>query len=306
MTRWLIVLGVVVLAGGCASGTAQPTLTAPSAAALASPPAPSTTFTPAPTPRPEWPFVRISCETAPGDQLVVVALGTSETGGSGIREDESYSPQAAYPAIYADIVCRELGVPVDLRSYYAWQYANALAPLAWWIDKVRRDAGLRADLAAADVVLLWAMSSHDVIKAQYLPGACSGEWPDPLKACLVAKTAHIPSATDELFGLIGDLVGDDATVLAGDAYAPPFILHEAWSDQPYRDEVRRMLDPYYSVKPAAREHGFVFVDTELVFNGASRWDMPADGLFQADGVHPTAAGAQLTAETYALADGLGD
>ena len=48
------------------------------------------------------------------------------------------------------------------------------------------------------------------------------------------------------------------------------------------------------------------MDTELVFNGPSRWDMPADGLFQGDALHMTLAGQTLAAETYAAADGLGD
>ena len=40
--------------------------------------------------------------------------------------------------------------------------------------------------------------------------------------------------------------------------------------------------------------------------GPSLSEPPADGLFQVDGIHPTALGAQLMAEAVAQEDGLGD
>lgn len=310
MRRSVALLTVVVagsLIGGCGTGDSRssPTPTLAVASVTPTTTVPIVTSSPAPTPRPEWPFVRASCESFAGEPLVVVSLGTSESAGWGIRDDEAYSPQAAYPALYADLLCQELGVPVELRSYFPSQRGNQLARLAWWIQKVEDDAPLRADLAAADVVLLWALSSHDVVAALLLGGACRGDWPDPLKGCLEEKTGRIPAETDELFGLIKGLVGSETVVLAGDAYAPPAVV-EMLADEPYRDVVKAMVDPYFTVKPMARKHGFVFVDTELEFNGTSRWKMPADGLFQSDGLHPTAAGALLTAKTYAAADGLGE
>jgi hypothetical protein len=107
---------------------------------------------------------------------------------------------------------------------------------------------------------------------------------------------------DELFGLIAGLVREDAAVLVSDAYAPPVIMTMPWWDEPYSDDVKRMVDPYYVVEPAAAKWGFTFVDTELVFNGESRRDPPAAGLFGGDGLHPTPAGALLIAQTFAAAD----
>jgi hypothetical protein len=207
--------------------------------------------------------------------------------------------------LYADILCNELDVPVTLRAYYPSQQGNQLAPLAWWIDKTASDERMRRDLADADIILLWAMSSHDIVKALYLPGACGGGWPKPLKDCLEKATADIPAETDVLFTLIAELADDGATVLAGDAYAPPFVVSR-FEGEAYREEIKAMADPLFAVRPAAEKFGFRFVDTELAFNGPSRWDMPEDGLFQSDGIHPTVAGEQLIAITYAQNDGLGD
>ena len=56
----------------------------------------------------------------------------------------------------------------------------------------------------------------------------------------------------------------------------------------------------------APRHGFTFVDTGLAFNGPTLEEMPAAGLFQADGLHPTAAGSLEIATAFAAADALGD
>ncbi len=77
------------------------------------------------------------------------------------------------------------------------------------------------------------------------------------------------------------------------------------ADEQHRDEIKAMIDPLLPVQLSAEKYGFAFIDTELVFNGPSRWEMPEDGLFGADGLHLTAAGQQLAAITYAEHDGLG-
>lgn len=252
----------------------------------------------------EWPFIRTSCPEADTAPLLLVALGTSETAGWGIRADESYSPQEAYPARYADLLCDELARPVELHSYFPDQLGNELAPLAWWTERLQGDETMRRDLSAADVVVVWTLSAHDVV-VPLLFGGCRGEWPDPLEACLEAATAHIEPQSDEAFATIGELVPDSAAVLALDGYVIPFIL-DRWGTKPYFEEIRQLIDPHFVVERLAPEYGFSFVATEAVFNGADVIEPPADGLFQADGLHPTAAGAQLTAETIAQQDGLGD
>lgn len=251
----------------------------------------------------EWPFVRTSCPAAAGEPMRLVALGTSETAGYGIRADEPYSPQEAHPARYADILCEELGRPVELHSYFPAQLSTAWYPVAWWNERLSEDAALRADLSAADVVVLWPLSAHDIVPVVVF-GGCRGEWPDPLRACLEAATADIEPRMDAAFSTIATLVPDRATVLAVDAFAPPAVF-DAWGAEPYYEDVRQLADPHFVVEHLAPLHGFTVVGTQTAFNGPSH-EPPADGLLQVDGFHPTARGAQLMAEVLAQEDGLGD
>jgi hypothetical protein len=251
-----------------------------------------------------WPFVSSFCPGASEKPVVLVALGTSETAGYGIRSDEPCSPQEAYPGQYANILCAELGRTVELRSYFPSQSSNEWATLAWWKAKLEGDARLRADLGAAAVVAIWPLSLHQVVRP-LLFGECAGDWPDPLKACFEGITASIPAEMDALFGTIETLVPDGAKVLAASSYAPPALL-DAWAGRPYWPEVRAMTYPGPTVMALAPKHGFTFVDTGLAFNGPTGDAMPAAGLFQADGLHPTAAGSLEIARAFAAADGLGD
>ena len=315
-SRLLAGLATITLVAGCATGTTTPgpSLSTSPSGALVSPSA-----TPAPTPPTgtaappaaspssspavanEWPFVRSACPGADSQPLLLVALGTSETSGYGIRPDEPYSPQDAYPAQYADILCKELGATVELHSYFPSPLSSTLSPLAWWNERVAADPAIRADLAAAKIVVLWAMSSHDVVPALVV-GQCSGDWPDPLKACFESATAEIPAQTERLFTAISELVPEGAKILAGDAYALPAI-NERWAAKPYWKELKTMVDPKTTVMPLARKHGFTFVDVEAAFDALT--GRAAEGLFQSDGIHPTTAGALAVAKVFAGADGLG-
>lgn len=292
------------LAGCGAASQATPASTGSgSPSQMATPTVPDAT--PTPSGRQHWPFVLSACPDAEGaEPWLVVALGTSETAGWGIRTDEAYSPQEAYPAQYAEMLCRELGVPVELHSFFPSQRTNQLTPLAWWIDRVDADETLRADLAAARVVVLWAMSSHDVVPALFF-GGCHGPWPDPLRPCLRNATGNIPAEMDELFGAIEGLVPDGATVLAGDAFMPPSVSNR-WAAQPYFDEIKAMVDPRVSVMPLAAEHGFVFVDTEAILNGETLLEAVDPAYVQPDGLHLTGAGQRAVAQVYIDSDGLGD
>ena len=319
--RWAgrLIAGVatVALVAGCATGTttpvpsasASPAKAAMSPGATPTPEPPSITPAPSASPSPSpaaanlWPFVRTSCPGANGQPWLLVALGTSETSGYGIRPDEAYSPQEAYPAQYADILCKELGVPVELHSYFPSPLASGWSPLAWWNERVATDPAMRTDLAAARIVVLWAMGSHDIGPA--LLGGCSGDWPDPLKTCFEAATAKIPAETDRLFTAIAGLVPTGAKVLAAAPYGLPLVI-ERWGAEPYWKELKQIFDPRVTVLPLARKHGFTPVDLEVAFNGPTLDAMPAAGLFQSDGIHPTAAGAQAVAKVFAEADGIGD
>ena len=118
---------------------------------------------------------------------------------------------------------------------------------------------MRADLAAADIVVLWALSSHDVVPP-LLFGGCHGDWPDPLKGCFEDATADVVPEMDALFSAIADLVPAGSLVLAADAYGPPAVLDQ-WAAQPFWPNLKKLVDPHFVVMPLAAEHGFTFVET---------------------------------------------
>lgn len=162
---------------------------------------------------------------------------------------------------------------------------------------------MRADLAAAGIVVLWAMGSRDIGPA--ILGGCSGDWPDPLETCFEAATAKIPAETDRLLTAIAGLVPTGAKVLAAAPYGLPLVI-ERWAAEPCWRELNQIFAPRVIVLPLARKHGFTLVDLEPAFNGPTRDAMPAAGLFQVDGIHPTTAGALAVAKVFAEADGIGD
>jgi hypothetical protein len=243
------------------------------------------------------------CADSPGDPLLLVALGTSETAGWRVRDDEAYSPQEAYPARHARILCTQLERPVELHSYFPSQNGNTLAPVAWWRDVVDHDQQVRADLADAGLVDLWALDSHNAVDALMFRG-CSGDWPRPLKTCLQKAFAGVPAEMERAFRTVDSLVAPGVTVLAADAFIPPGVL-ETWGDESYWKAFNAIVDPRFRVAAAAEHHGFTFVDTELTLNGPTRHQVLGPELIQSDRLHLTAQGQQIVAEAFAKADGLG-
>lgn len=298
-------LAVAALSGCSSASPATPAPPASTPVTTAAPSQPASTA-PAPTPydRGDWPFVRTWCPDADGTPLMLIALGTSETAGYGISRDEPYSPGLAYPGRYAEILCGELGRPVELHSYFPSQSYNEFATLDWWHARLTGDATLRGDLAKAGVVVVWPLSVHDVAQP-LLFRTCGIAWPDPMKPCVEAIAARIPTGMEADFAAIRSLVPKEATVLAADAYLPPAFV-TAWTSKPFWPELRSMVDPKATVPSLAKKHGFTFVDTELAFNGPDGSAMPEDGLFLPDRLHPTEAGALKVAELFAQADGIGD
>jgi hypothetical protein len=331
---WSMTIAVVTLAAlvGCSSApptapsgsgsTAPAEASAPSMAPVTSLPAtpatpaspPATTAAPsqpastapAPTPhaRSDWPFVRSWCPDASGTPLLLVALGTSETAGQGLGSGELYSPGLAYPGRYAEILCAELGRPVELHSYFPSQSYNEFATVDWWHERLTGDTTLRGDLAKAGVVVIWPLSVHDAVQPLHFR-TCGSAWPDPMKPCVEEIAARIGPGMDADFAEIRSLVPKEATVLAADAYLPPALVN-AWTSKPFWPELRPLMDPKSVVPALAKKHGFTFVDTELAFNSPDSSAMPEDGLFQSDGLHPTEAGALKVAELFAQVDRIGD
>ncbi len=216
----------------------------------------------------------------------LVALGDSAVDAPGVRPDEVYVRQ--YAALLAD----ELNITVSVRTHTTGDL------LADWIDIVATDRILRADLAEAEVVTIW-LGFHDIGYAVF--GGCSGDWPDPLKACFREATASMPAEFDELVGSIMDLVPEEATVLVADIGIPPAVS-DRWSGEPFWTEMRRILFERMrdSIHAAAEANGATVVHTYEA--GMSH---PNPEFVLGDRIHLSPEGHRFLAELHAAQDGLG-
>jgi len=131
----------------------------------------------------------------------VVALGDSNVAGWAARPDEAYTPSAAFPGVYSDLLAAEQGVTIALHSYFPDQMGNEIRTVAQWADVLAADEQMRANLRRAKRVIV-LVGYHDVIPILLL-GACGSTWPDPLRGCLKQATDAMPAAFDRLYGDIG-------------------------------------------------------------------------------------------------------
>ncbi len=159
----------------------------------------------------------------------VVALGDSLVAGWGVLSASSYSPEEAFPGVYARLLAEQLGIETALHSYYPSQSFADVRTVAEWNQELATDEEMRADLQGAEVVLVW-LGYHNIVPALVF-GSCGIEW-EPLKACLEEATATMPADFDELLGTIRSLVPEGAIVMIGNqAIAPQQI--DGWASRPY-------------------------------------------------------------------------
>ena len=234
----------------------------------------------------------------------LVALGDSNVSGWGVRGDESFTPEAAFPGVYGGLLADQQGVEVTLHSYYPDQLGNEVRTVAEWADVVRTDTSMRRDLAKAGIVIL-LVGFHDLLPAT-LFGACPTAWP-AFGDCVRGLTDPMPAAFDDLYGEVARLVPDGATVLVSD-YGIPGPVYDQWSDHPNWDEVRAVLfeDWRDALEAAATRHDFTVVHSYAVMNdpdGGPRW--PWDEV-TSDGWHFNAEGHRRVAEIVLREDGIPD
>jgi len=310
-----IAVGVILaslLVAGCGGSPASPPAPAPTLGpaptgasgppATASPTSqPTGLSTPAPSfvPPTVATFAPAGASTATWD---LVALGDSNVSGWGVRSDESFSPQAAFPGVYAGLLGAEQGVTVVLHSYYPDQLGNEWRTIAEWTDVLRADASMRADLAGAEIVVL-LIGFHNLLPF-VLGGACPSGWPE-LRDCLVEMTASMPADFDTLYGEIASLVPNGATVLVND-YGIPGPVYDRWSSEPFWPEFRKVYfeDWRDALEAAAVKHGFTVVHSYAAMNdpdGKPVWDSSA---VTSDGWHFNAEGHRICAEIVLAEDGL--
>ena len=315
----LVVVGLS--AAACGGSVAAPVASSPAAASVtpangtAAPlAAASPTQSPAaPTPAPPSPgpsFVPPTVATfapasgTPSATWDLVALGDSNVSGWGVRDDQPFSPQAAFPGVYAGLLADQQGVAVTLHSYYPDQLGNEVRTVAEWVDVVRADPSMRADLAAAEVVVL-LIGYHDMIPALML-GSCPPDWP-ALRDCLDKATAPMPAAFDALDGEVRGLVPSDATVLVAD-YGIPGPVYDTWSAEPYWPEFRQAAFEGWrdALEAAAVRHGFTVVHMYAAVNDANgkpRWNWDE---VTSDGWHYNAEGHRRIAGIVLAQDGFPD
>lgn len=235
----------------------------------------------------------------------LVALGDSNVSGWGVRADEPYTPEAAYPGAYAQLLADQQGVEIVLHSYYPDQLGNEFRTIAEWTDVLRTDQSMRADLASADVVTV-LIGYHNLVPAVVL-GGCGPTWPDPLRKCLAAATAPMAADFDQLYGEVVKLVSDGVPVLVND-YGIPGPVYDRWSSDPAWPEIRRAVyeDWRDALEDAATAHGFRTIHTYRGLNGTDgrpRYDWSS---ITTDGWHFNSDGHRLVARIVMAEDGLGD
>jgi hypothetical protein len=182
--------------------------------------------------------------------------------------------------------------------------SNDPRPLAVWIEVLANDASLRSDLAKAEIVTIFD-GSHNLGVAFE---GCKGFWPE-LKACFEAATAPIPADADRLLAAIRKLVPEQAIILWGyDGGAVPPLWWDAWSDEPYWPEMKRILFDSWrpGLRAAADAHRATVIGFKAAISRPNGEPTPEQrGFMQADGLHFTAEGHRFLAELHLAQDGLG-
>jgi hypothetical protein len=231
----------------------------------------------------------------------LVAIGDSNVSGSGIKIEEPYSPDAAFPGVYAQLLGAEQGVPVVRRSYFPDPLNDELRTVAQWNDVLASDQELRSDLGRANVVVV-LVGYHNVIPA-LLFGDCGSQW-EQLKKCLLQETRTMPADYDKLFSTIQGLVPPGASVLAGD-YGIPTPLFDKWANKPFWPEMKKVMyeDWRNALETAAKANGVRVVHTYAALNGP-KGDQPVPEDLTTDGWHFSAEGHELLAHLFMQQDGL--
>jgi hypothetical protein len=221
--------------------------------------------------------------------------------GWGLESDEGtrYSPEDAYPYVYAALLSEELDVEVRATSYYPDQLGNEIRTLDEWTAVLADDGSMQADLADADVVLL-LVGFHDVVRALVF-GGCPSTWPE-IEECMAEVTSPMPAAFDRFYGAVADTVSDDAVVLVADYGIRPEWMGLS-ADNPDWPNIRRVAFDEWrdSLEATAEAHGFVVVPTSTAI------EPPPGEPFSAltsDGLHFNEAGHRQLALVHQTADGI--
>jgi len=286
---------------GCSDGSAVTTETGASTTSL-----PVTTIAvPTTTTAPVTTTTAATTTTTETEVWDVVALGDSLVAGYGVRDDEAYTPEEAFPGVYAQSLGEQLGVETALHSYFPSQTWNDIRTVAEWNEVLASDEQMQADLQGAEVVIIW-LGTHDLVPALLL-GDCGRAWPEPLRTCLQEATETMPADFDHLLGTVESLAPEGAIVMIGNQGVAPLWVDD-WGSQPFWPELKAVaFDGWWEgIETAAAAHGAIVVDSAEALNGPAGNQMPPPEFVLPDRLHMTAAGHRFLADLLLAADELGD
>ena len=283
---WLSLLTAVLLVSGC--GTSQSVDSASTAAPVKS----LTT-------------IALATTAGSGESWDLVSIGDSIAAGYGLSPGEVNTPEEAFPGIYARSLGDELGIEVELHSYFPSQTTNDIRTVAEWNEVLAADEALRSDLESAEVVMVW-IGYHNVVPA-FLFGSCGYEWSDELEACFKEATATMPADFDVLLGEVEALVAEDTVVMIGNQAVAPMQI-ERWGSEPFWPEMKAVaFDVWWDgIEATAAAHGAIMVDSAAALNGPEGDQIRDPKFVLSDKLHMSAVGQRFLADLFLVADGLGE
>ena len=226
----------------------------------------------------------------------VVALGGSNVGGYGLATP--YDPDLAYPAMYANSLGEEADVEIRYASHHTLEHM-ATRHLSMWNKMLLTDEQLRADLEAAEIVII-EIGVHTILME-------CGWYPDWTVECLSDTARTMSDEYQRFFDTLDQLVSDDTVVMAFNQGLPR-PTSEHWRDHP--DWPAMKTDGFEvwwgSLDTAATAHNAIVIDTAHM--GLD--DEPDEyGIgpeyTQPDNAHFNQKGHRLFADLLLIADTIG-
>lgn len=230
-------------------------------------------------------------------EVDVVALGGSNVAGYGLASP--FDPEQAYPAVYARSLAEQADVETRHHRHHTLEHQPwRLRSLATWNELVATDEQMRADLSAAEVVII-EIGVHTILLE-------CGDYQSWTKDCLVDVAATMPDDYEQLFGTVDELVADGTIVMALNQGLPR-PTSEHWRD--HRDWPAMKADAFEvwwgGLDSAADAHDAIVIDTAHMFGEGDPDEFGMGPEYtQPDGAHFNPKGHRAWADLLLEADGI--
>lgn len=192
--------------------------------------------------------------------------------------------------VYTSLAEEELGVPVEL--------IDLRLDGVQMVDVLELVDGLSAELAAAEIIVLWAGPGGSGVKEGHERCVETELYSDP-GVYTVDDWAPFADVTGEVLDAIwAARAGRPAVVRVTDIYVP---VVADWEEHGIRDAcMTAMATMSDAVRAAAEAHGATLVSALDLYNGPDHTQDPvSSGLISSDGMHPSEAGGRAMAEALA-------